>query len=428
MRNDERKGPHLAASAPLFFGSIHRDHRIGTHETPKRQFDCAAAKRRSGVTLIELLVVIAIIGVLVALLLPAVQQAREAARRMECKNNLKQIGLAVHNFLDANRAYPVSFDAPVGIEQRGSWSIHGRILPYLEMMNEQLLVDLTQDWHPQVDTGIPPLRISVFLCPSEPNQQVRIRDGRPYVHPLTYGFNMGTWFIYDPRNRMGGDGAFRVSRPTKPKEFRDGLSQTLCAAEVKAYTSYIRNTQDPGPTVPTRPEDLQALSGELKLGPTTDANTGHTVWSDGRVHHTGFTTVFVPNTFVRYVHDGVEYDIDLNSRQEGRSLTQPTYAAVTSRSYHADSVNCLMMDGSVRRRQPIHRPVGLAHIGHAVRPAERIGRPGRTGSTVSLPSCPHVFQGRLAALSRVNRRLGSRLVGQSLSLRSSSPRSRKRSS
>ena len=144
-------------------------------------------------TLIELLVVIAIIGILVALLLPAVQQAREAARRMECKNNLKQSGLALQNFQEAYGKFPISFDASVDAEVRGSWSIHARILPYLERNTEQDLVDLTQDWHSQIDTGIPPLRIPVFLCPTEPNQQVRFKFDRPYVYPTTYGFNMGSW-------------------------------------------------------------------------------------------------------------------------------------------------------------------------------------------------------------------------------------------
>jgi prepilin-type N-terminal cleavage/methylation domain-containing protein len=313
-------------------------------QTAKR---CNLTSRR-GVTLIELLVVIAIIGILVGLLLPAVQQAREAARRMSCKNNLKQIALAVHNFQQVKRTYPVSFEVPRDTVVRGSWSIHARILPYIERGNEQDKVILTEDWHGQVDTGIPPLGISVYLCPSDPNQMVRFKNSQPYVHPITYGFNLGTWFVFDPRDFRMGDGAFRVGKPTQPGQFRDGLSQTICAAEVKAYTSYIRNTANPGPAVPQSPADLQGMTGEFKLGPFTEHNTGHTVWSDGRVHHTGITTVFTPNKPVTYVHAGRTYDIDFNSQQEGRSLTNPTYAAVTARSYHTGIVLIALMDGSVR--------------------------------------------------------------------------------
>jgi hypothetical protein len=77
-------------------------------------------------------------------------------------------------------------------------------------------------------------------------------------------------------------------------------------------------------------------------------NTGHTEWCDGRVHHSGFTTTFVPNTVVPYFAGGATYDIDFNSLQEGKSTTQPTYAAITSRSYHLGMVHVALMDGSAR--------------------------------------------------------------------------------
>ena len=319
----------------------------------------AISRRRSsaspaGFTLVELLVVIAVIGILIALLLPAVQAAREAARRMQCKNNLKQIGLGLHNYALSNRVFPPSYCIVPGTVisgNNGSWSIHGRILPYLEQGNAYDQVDLDIAWDLQKDTGVPTMQVSSYFCPSDVNQRMRTKNAAPHTFPLTYGFNFGTWLVYDPATGEGGDGAFYVNSATKPASFTDGLSNTLCAAEVKAFTSYFRNTSDPGPTVPASPTDIAGLAGgaQFKLGSSTNKNTGHTEWCDGRVHHSGFTTVFTPNTVVPYTHtDGNTYDVDYNSLQEGKSATQPTYAAITVRSYHPDVVNVALMDGSAR--------------------------------------------------------------------------------
>jgi hypothetical protein len=203
-------------------------------------------------------------------------------------------------------------------------------------------------WDAQVTTGVPTLRVPNYVCPSDPNDVVRTRNGEPYTHPTTYGFNFGTWLVHDPATGQGGDGAFFVNSRTRPASFTDGMSNTLCAAEVKAFTPYLRNTADPGPNPPTSPAFVTGLTGDPKIGPVRNDNTGHTEWCDGRVHHSGFTTVFPPNTRVPYEFDGATYDIDFNSIQEGRSATQPTYAAITARSHHAGIVNVLLMDGAVR--------------------------------------------------------------------------------
>jgi prepilin-type N-terminal cleavage/methylation domain-containing protein len=313
--------------------------------------------RRNAFTLVEVLVVIAIVGVLVALLLPAVQSAREAARRTSCVNNLKQIGIAVHNFQAALGIYPPSFVIDPGKSlstNNGSWSVHGRILPYVEEGNAYLRVRLDLGWDAPENkrTGVPTTRMPTFMCPSEVNDIVRVDSlGAPKVYPQNYGFNFGTWLIHDPQTDTGGNGSFFPNSRLTPASFRDGLSHTLCAAEVKAFTPYFRNTGDPGPAIPSSPADLAGFTGgaQFKLGPTLNENTGHTEWPDGRVHHSGITTVFAPNTTVLYQHtDGRTHDIDYNSRQEGKSSTQPTYAAVTARSYHPGIVNVVLMDGSVR--------------------------------------------------------------------------------
>jgi hypothetical protein len=91
-----------------------------------------------------------------------------------------------------------------------------------------------------------------------------------------------------------------------------------------------------------------ASSGDQKLGAATNDCTGHTEWPDGRVHHAGFTTVFPPNTRVPHTVGGRTHDFDLNSRQEGSSATQKTYAAITSRSHHNGLVTVSMLDASTR--------------------------------------------------------------------------------
>ena len=325
---------------------------------------------RSAFTLVELLVVIAIIGTLVGLLLPAVQSAREAARRTSCQSNIRQLVLAVHNYESARRHFPPSMIHTPGTtftSNNGSWSIHGRILSFIEEGNTAVKVNLEQAWDDGfVATGTPDpaknwatvrdAKIQIFGCPSEKNQMARTKSGVNYVYPFNYGFNFGTWFVYDGATGAGGNGSFHPNSRFKAGMFTDGLSKTLCIAEVKAFTPYVRNTNDPRTTYPSaappaEPSQVVALAAgspsDPKLGATTNDCTGHTEWPDGRVHHSGFTTVFTPNTRVPHTVSGIEHDIDYNSRQEGSSTTVKTFAAITSRSHHNGLVGVAMMDGSV---------------------------------------------------------------------------------
>lgn len=309
---------------------------------------------RAAFTLVELLVVIAIIGVLMGLLLPAVQMAREAARSVQCRNNLKQLGLAILNYETGRRVYPPSamIQGVGSINSNSSWSIHGRILPYLEQGNVFDKIDFNVAWDNQV--VLSGLKIPTYACPSDVNSDVT-RDVSPKLasplYPTTYGFNFGSWLIYNPVNGQIGDGMFHPNAKLRPSNILDGASNTLMAADVKARQFYGRN--EPivgGPSIPA--PDPAAVAARLPASFAWCRPNGHTEWPDGRVHHEGFTTGLAPNG--RLILNSASNqcpagsDIDYTSRQEATSTTEATYAVITARSYHPGTVNVVMMDGSVR--------------------------------------------------------------------------------
>lgn len=309
------------------------------------------ARRTFGFTLTELLVVIAVIGVLNGLLLPAVQAARESARRMSCRNNLKQFGLSIANFESQQGHYPTSarLTAPNSSGNVNPWSAQAQVLPFLEQAALHSHIDFNQDYEQAVNIDIGggmvaqlgAARIPTYLCPSERRDEARIENGTPTHYPLNYAVNVGEWLVFEPRTQLGGSGAFTVFRPTRAADFSDGLSNTLGAAEVKAWQPHYRNAalaNDPG--IPPS-DQISTLGGQFK------SESGHTEWIDGRCNQTGFTAAYPPNTPVLCQVNGTTYDIDWTNQQEGKSTTVPTLAAITARSYHVGGVNAMMMDGSV---------------------------------------------------------------------------------
>jgi len=315
----------------------------------------------------------AIIALLVALLLPAVQSAREAARRTSCANNSRQISLATLNFQSAYGYFPPSrtlafLDASgntllngTGAAKAatgGAWGTLARILPFMEESPLYKDIDFSHANGSLLLPGsstiyLQEVRIGSYLCPSEQNDTLAVNNNS---YPDNYAFNLGTWFMYDPLTNTGGNGAFYCNSQLTPAQFTDGLSKTLMTAEVKAFTSDITGstyTYAAMPTMPSGTNSAASIAGLIgtgystsKLGPTLQQNLGHVEWGSGRSLSVGFTTTFTPNTVVPFTDTlGNQYDIDWNNVNEG-SLTSATFGPITARSYHVGGVNVSFMDGS----------------------------------------------------------------------------------
>ena len=185
-------------------------------------------KRRSAFTLVELLVVIAIIGILVALLLPAVQAAREAGRRTSCSNNLKQFIVAAHTYHDTFETLPAG-------RNRRDISSHASLLPYFEQTGLERLVDYTKSWNHANNASARSAQIKFFNCPSDPqravptgyagtsyraNQGSGVLWGLPPTNPSNVNFGMPA-----PNGLFFEDSYLPLAAVT------DGLSQTAAFSE-----------------------------------------------------------------------------------------------------------------------------------------------------------------------------------------------------
>jgi len=184
---------------------------------------------RKAFTLVELLVVIAIIGVLVALLLPAVQAAREAARRSSCSNNLKQIGLAVHNHHDTFRRLPPGWTAPAGnAEGAPGWAWASHSLNFMEQGNLYNQITFASAVSEPVNLNARQTVVETFLCPSDVGEDV-FTLGTVQVARSNYLGVFGNSEIEDsPSN---GNGMFFHNSKLKFSSVTDGLSNTLMIGE-----------------------------------------------------------------------------------------------------------------------------------------------------------------------------------------------------
>jgi prepilin-type N-terminal cleavage/methylation domain-containing protein/prepilin-type processing-associated H-X9-DG protein len=192
---------------------------------------------RRAFTLVELLVVIAIIGVLVSLLLPAVQTAREAARRTQCTNNLRQLALAAHSFHDTYKKLPSSI-RPAGLTALPRISGHIQILPLIEQKNAYDAYDQTKNWDDPANSLVTKLLIRSFTCPSTP--EPKRLDGLPEANP--WQPNIAAVTDYSPTtgvddrlqlaNLVDYAGAGMMPKNTEPRlaQVTDGLSNTILYA------------------------------------------------------------------------------------------------------------------------------------------------------------------------------------------------------
>jgi prepilin-type N-terminal cleavage/methylation domain-containing protein len=224
--------------------------------------------RSRGFTLVELLVVIAIIGILVGLLLPAVQAAREAARRMQCSNNLKQFGLAAHNFESAFKYFPPQQHSKVFTETSGAKvtrysdaPLQVFMLPYFEQANKYNLFNLDYNTNSDapIHTSIPTKTganaaarltdIPTFLCPSDPSSNNYFSAGRQNYHGCTGSANTRGGTIHDGIFAKPLAAAGEVMRGPRFAEITDGTSNTAMFSEVMRATKQWNDTTQDNTTV-----------------------------------------------------------------------------------------------------------------------------------------------------------------------------------
>lgn len=186
---------------------------------------------RRAFTLIELLVVIAIIGVLVGLLLPAVQRVREAANRMKCGNNLKQMGIALHAYHDANGSFPPGVTSDTSDLRTGRHSGLVFLLPYLEQQPLYQSYDFSSSWRSPANLPLAQARLPVFLCPTGPSQMSDQNGGVPGTM-THYAFSKGNYaYLSRDTSIRTGAGLFDVNTGRRFADVLDGTSQTLAMGE-----------------------------------------------------------------------------------------------------------------------------------------------------------------------------------------------------
>jgi prepilin-type N-terminal cleavage/methylation domain-containing protein/prepilin-type processing-associated H-X9-DG protein len=325
------------------------------------------AAHRSGFTLVELLVVIAIIGVLVALLLPAIQAAREASRRAHCLNNLKQYGLALHNYHSAKNAFPPGASMTKDPTQVFA-NANCLLLPYFEQAALAKLYDNTKPWEKQAD-GVAATVISIFRCPSssvetpiyDPSFEGVVKD---FVYgPAEYGFCMGYTDAfcasegvkpgYIPPSQQG---MFNVAWGASIRQITDGTSHTMALGDASS---------DPHWKLCHLPNCKESDLVPNRLGSIPTAEVG---WIIGEPNSTKFFKALGPKgstygctvepmnkfpvtdtfmNFAQYLADFAKFKTGTANHYCAPSYEGGQHAVSNYRSDHPGGCNFLMADASV---------------------------------------------------------------------------------
>jgi prepilin-type N-terminal cleavage/methylation domain-containing protein len=294
----------------------------------------STSRRPGGFTLVELLVVIAIIGILVSLLLPAVQAARAAARRLQCGNHLKQLALSLHNYHTTQKVFPPAQYIQIDSKAAGAptpddwvrWSWFASVLPYVEQM---AMADIYADHLSKPRTGSfsytnLPEKTTIaptFMCPSDPANP-KIHNGSSTSNSQgfhgNYVLNAGDSFFNEGgyANSSQLNGVFYVGSQTRIAHIRDGTSNTLLASEI-----------------------ILVKDGAIGSGKEDIRGRYHNVAHAGAL----FSTKYPPNTTQPDRHNYC-----INTVAQAPCTPTGTNVIVSARSYHPGGAQCALSDGSVR--------------------------------------------------------------------------------